>query len=113
MENRSKASPLAELVAVAIASLAAGYAIGAAITVHLQDQSRLEQPPFVNKALDLYSHGKVSRGYLLSRYAPTVVYLPNMTCVAMKPRKPFAGGEDTMCFDKSERQLLFYYTNGD
>ena len=46
-------------------------------------------------------------------YNPVIVYLPEMTCVAMKPRKAFAGGEDTMCFDKDETGFLFYYRNGD
>jgi hypothetical protein len=113
MKDGFRTSPVARVIAIALVALTIGYVMGAAITVRQQDQSRLERTPLVNKALDLYGHGKVTREDLLKRYDPTVVYLPNMTCVAMKPRRPFVGGEDTMCFDKNERRFLFYFTNGD
>src|SRR4051794_3299794 len=103
MDNRVVASPAAKAVAVATLALTVGYIIGAAVTMRQQHRSRLKQTPLVNKALDLYGHGKVSREDLLRSYNPTVVYLPTMTCIAMKSRRAFAlGGETTMCFDKSE-----------
>jgi len=72
----------------------------------------MDQEFVVNKALDLYGHGKVSREYLLRQYDPVVVHLPDKTCVAMKSRKPTVDGEDVMCFDKSEERLLFTYSPG-
>jgi hypothetical protein len=113
MENRFVASSVTRVAAVAMMSLAVGYIIGAAIAVHDADVARLDQTPFVNTALDIYGHGKVSRDDLLQRYNPTTVYLPNMTCVAMKPRRLSLGGEDVLCFDKAEKRLLFSYTSGD
>jgi hypothetical protein len=75
-------------------------------------ESRTPDDPIVNKALDIYGKGKVSRSDLLRSYDVNVVYLPNMTCVGLNLRPGTAGGDDTMCFDKSEK-LVLTYVNGD
>ena len=108
-------SPFATFVAVSFVSLAVGYVLGVALTLHFQEESRMEREALVNKALDLFGRGRVSREYLLKTYDASVVYLPDKTCVGIKPRKPNLanlGGEDTLCFDKTEQRLLFTYSTG-
>src|SRR4051794_2944474 len=73
---------------------------------------RPSDEPIVNRALDIYGHGKVSRAALRRSYDINVVYLPTMTCVGFNLRQTTAGGDDTMCFDKSGK-LVLTYTNGD
>lgn len=89
--SMKRLSPFATFVALGFVSLAVGYVLGVALTLHFQEQSRMERGDLVNKALDLYSRGKVSREYLLQRYDTAVVYLPDKTCVGIKPRKPHLG----------------------
>jgi hypothetical protein len=113
MMIRRKLSPLATSIVVGLVALIVGYGFGAALAPSPQNYFWAARTPIVDKALDLYGQGKVSRSDLLRKYQPVVVDLPNMTCVAMKFRTPAAGGEDTMCFDKEERRLLFFYTSGD
>ena len=66
----------------------------------------------VNRALDLYAKGKISRAELLKRYDPVVVHLPKMTCVGLNLRPGILGGDTTMCFDRSNK-FLGYYVSGD
>lgn len=73
---------------------------------------RSADQPYVNKALAIYSKGKVTKEYLLQSVNPAVVYLPNMTCVGLNLRPGVLGGDTTMCFDKNGRQVV-YYVNGD
>ena len=73
---------------------------------------RQSEQALVNRALDIYSKGKVTRAELLKTYDPVVVYLPKMTCVGLNLKPGIAGGDTTMCFDRSER-FLGYYVNGD
>jgi hypothetical protein len=73
---------------------------------------RPSEQALVNHALDIYSKGKVSRAELLKTYDPVVVYLPKMTCVGLNLRPGIAGGDTTMCFDRSNK-FLGYYVNGD
>ena len=77
-------------------------------TSHIRESDE----PVVNKALDIYGKGKVSRADLLKSYDVAVVYLPNMTCVGFNLRAGTAGGDETMCFDKTGRQVVSY-RNGD
>ncbi len=44
---------------------------------------RKSHEPLVNKAVDIYREGKVSRGDVLRDHEPVVVYLPDMTCVGL------------------------------
>jgi len=67
----------------------------------------------VNKALDFYSHGKVSRESLRKTHDINVVYLPEMTCVGLNLKARSAGGDDTVCLDKSGQRVVLQYTNGD
>lgn len=103
------------LLVIGVAAIAAaiGYMVGATLEhgrselwVWSADQS------IVNKALDEYGQGKISRADLLKAYQPMVVYLPDKTCVGMRRRNVSLGGEDTMCFDKAGERLLFYYNTG-
>ena len=66
----------------------------------------------VNKALDIYGKGKVSRADLLKTYYINVVYLPTMTCVGFNLRPGTLGGDETMCFDEHGKQIVSY-RNGD
>ncbi len=103
------------LLLVGVAAIAGdvGYMVGASLE---RGRSELRlwsaDQPVVNKALDEYGHGKISRADLLKVYQPVVIYLPDRTCVGMKPRSEALGGEDTMCFDKAGTRLLFYYNAG-
>lgn len=67
----------------------------------------------MNKALDIYGHGKVSREDLRKSFDLNVVYLPTMTCVGFNLLPGTAGGSDTMCFDKSGQRVVLKYRNGD
>jgi hypothetical protein len=111
MIGHAKPTPLLITAAVGFVAMLVGYVLGSVITLRAQSEAQQNQPPIVNKALDLYGHGRLSRERLLRTYTPVVVGLPRMTCVAMKPRRPQAGGEDTMCFDATGR-LLFIYNGG-
>ena len=73
---------------------------------------RASEEAIVNKALDIYGHGKVSREELRRSYDINVVHLSTMTCVGFNLRPGTAGGDDTMCFDRSDN-LVLTYTNGD
>jgi hypothetical protein len=63
----------------------------------------------VNKALDLYDHGKTSRENLRKDFDIVVAHLPNMTCIGLKQKPGVSGADETMCFDKSGRRLVFQY----
>ncbi len=62
----------------------------------------------VEKALDIYSKGKVSREEILKSVNPVVVYLPDMNCVGLNLKEGVLGGDTTICFDKRGNQVLFY-----
>ena len=106
------ALPLLVLGVAAIAG-AIGYTVGATFE---RDRSELRvwgvDEPIVNKALDAYGHGKISHADLLKSLQPMIVYLPDKTCVGLRPRDVRLGGEDTLCFDKAGERLLFYYNTG-
>ena len=65
----------------------------------------------VNKALDLYGKGKLSRGEILETVTPVVVYLPTMACVGLNLNEGVLGGDTTVCFDETGKQVV-YYVNG-
>lgn len=74
---------------------------------------RASDDQIINKALDIYGHGKVSRENLRKSYDLNVVYLPQMTCVGFNLRPGTAGGDDTLCLDKAGQRVVLQYTNGD
>src|SRR4051812_13610378 len=74
---------------------------------------RPSEEAIVNKALDIYGHGKVSREDLRKSFDINVVYLPTMTCVGFNLLPGTAGGDETMCFDKSGQNVVITYRNGD
>lgn len=73
---------------------------------------RESDEPIVNKALDDYGKGKISRTDLLKTYDVVIVYLPNMACVGFNLRGGMAGGDETFCYDKVGRKVVSY-RNGD
>ena len=73
---------------------------------------RPSERAIVDKALEIYGKGKVDRTQLLNRYNPVVVYLPDMTCVGINLKAGIAGGDTTICFDRTGKQVV-YYINGD
>jgi hypothetical protein len=74
---------------------------------------RASEEPIVNKALDIYGHGKISRKDLRKSFDLNVVYLPSMTCVGFNLLPGTLGGDDTICFDKSGQRVVLKYRNGD
>ncbi len=102
--------PWALLMAAAAVALATGYSIGD--RQPRQPLIRASDEPLVNRALDIYGHGKVSREDLRKTFDLAVVYLPKMTCVGFNLKPGTAGGDETMCLDASGRVVLFY-RNGD
>ena len=66
----------------------------------------------VNRALDVYGKGKVDRDQLRRSFDIAVVYLPKMTCVGFNVKAGTAGGDETLCFDKTGREVISY-SNGD
>ena len=76
-------------------------------------QIRTSDEPIVDKAQDIYGHGKVSREDLRGSYDINIVYLPQMTCVGFNLRPGTAGGDDTLCLDKAGQRVVLHYTNGD
>jgi hypothetical protein len=74
---------------------------------------RASDEQIVNKALDIYGHGKVSREDLRRSYDINVVYLPQMTCVGFNLKPGTAGGDDALCLDKAGQRVVLQYTNGD
>jgi hypothetical protein len=65
----------------------------------------------VNRALDAYGKGKISRETVLGSSNVQVVYLPHMTCIGFNLKHGTVGGDETLCFDDDGRQVLSY-TNG-
>ncbi len=64
--------------------------------------------PIVSKAIKSYTKGKVTESEFLRNVGPSVVYLPNMTCVGLNLKENTFGGDTTICYDKNGRQVLYY-----
>ena len=92
-----------------------GYGIGEYHRWHTSEPSFISPSaePIVNRALDIYGHGKVSREGLRRSYDINVVYLPTMTCVGFNLLPQTLGGGDTMCLDKSGQRVVQWYHNGE
>lgn len=72
----------------------------------------MRDDPIIDKALDFYGHGKLSRVAIRKSYDLNVVYLPTMTCVGFNLLPGTAGGDDTLCLDETGKVVLTY-TNGE
>lgn len=74
----------------------------------LADYGPVERP-YVQRAVDSFTgHGRISREQVFQRYDPVVVVLPTRTCVGMHLRKGIAGGDTTLCYDQTGREVLRY-----
>jgi hypothetical protein len=69
--------------------------------------------PIVDKALDIYGNGKLSRESIRKSSDLNVVYLPTMTFVGFNVLPGAAGGDDTICLDKSGQRVVLKYRDGD
>lgn len=73
---------------------------------------RESDEPVINRALDIYSKGKMNREQLRRSFNIAVVYLPKMTCVGLNAKAGTAGGDETICLDGNGNQVL-YHVSGD
>ena len=86
-----------------------GYAVRSSEWMRpVAPRTAFRDDPIVEKALDVYGHGKLSREAILKSNDLNVVYLPNMTCVGFNLLPGTAGGDDTMCLDKTGKVVLTY-----
>jgi hypothetical protein len=69
---------------------------------------RPSEEAVVNKALDLYGKGRLSRAEILKNVTPVVVYLPDMTCVGLNLNEGVLGADTTLCFDEAGKQVVYY-----
>lgn len=78
------------------------------------DNIRSLDQHYVDKAIYVHSNGgKTSKGEVLKKYRPAVVYLPEMVCVGLNLKRGIAGGDSTYCFDKRSQKLVVEYLNGE
>ncbi|MDQ3246560.1 MAG: hypothetical protein M3Q52_06670 [Pseudomonadota bacterium] len=89
-------------------AISVGTTLGACSSEQEMPHVRPSEETLVHKALDIYREGKVSRAELLKTYDPVVVYLPKMTCVGLNLKDDSFGGDQTMCFDRSGKQVVSY-----
>jgi hypothetical protein len=101
------------LGAAGLVGCVVGYAVRSTEWMRAVAPRTAFRDPIVDKALDIYGHGKVSRERLRKSYDLNVVYLPSMTCVGFNLLPGTAGGDDTICLDKSGKRVVLTYTNGD
>jgi hypothetical protein len=97
-----------------------GAVAAAAVSGYLIGSSKYVRPapcyagplndPIVNKALDLYGNGVMSREEVRTSVDVNVVHLRDMTCVGFNLLPGTAGGSDTMCLDHSGKRVLSYRT---
>ena len=79
-----------------------------------EGNTRTYDQPFIDRAIDVHAKGNPkTRAYVLDRYEPSVVYLPDMVCVGLKLKRGIAGGDSTYCFDKQAQKLVVAYHSGD
>jgi hypothetical protein len=72
-----------------------------------------DERAWVDKALALYGGpDAASRKEVLSYTTPTVVYLPDLVCVAFKLKPNTLGGEFTACFSRDTGSVAFTHTEG-
>lgn len=68
----------------------------------------------VKRALELYASSGNSTDPALKRQVyPVVVHLPKMICVGMNLRPGVVGGDETICFNKSDGSIAIRYVNGE
>lgn len=114
MENRPFMHGLPILLgAAALIGGVVGYAIRSSEWTRPVAPRTAFGDPIVDKALDIYGHGKLSREAIRRSHDLNIVYLPTMTCVGFNLLPGTAGGDDTMCLDKSGQHVVLTYRNGD
>ena len=114
MENRPFAHSLPILLgAAALIGGVVGYAIRSSEWMRPVAPRTAFGDPIVAKALDIYGHGKLSRGAIRKSYDLNVVYFQAKTCVGFNVLPGTAGGDDTMCLDKSGQHVVLTYRSGD
>jgi len=114
MENRPLKHALPILLGAAgLIGGVVGYAIRSSEWIRPVAPRTASNDRIVDKALDIYGHGKLSREGIRRSYDLNVVYLPNMTCVGFNLLPGTAGGDDTMCLDKSGQHVVLTYRDGD
>lgn len=89
--------------------------VASALTCGCAPQSPVEgayDKRFVDRAIEIYSGGKMTRSEVLSDVNPAVVYLPDMVCVGMNLPPNVVGGGTTYCFDKVTLKLKLKYEHG-
>lgn len=65
--------------------------------------------PLVDRALDIYGGGSMSRKDVLRTRYPVVVRLPEMTCVGLNLRRWMLGQDRTICFRNSDGEVVVDY----
>ena len=97
---------------VAIIATLAGALVLSSCTSTRGCPIRESEEALVNRVLDSYGKGKVSREQLRRSFDISIVYFPTMTCVGLNLKAGTAGGDETICFDR-QGQEIFRYRNGD
>jgi hypothetical protein len=114
MENRlSKRTLPILLVGAGLIGGVVGYTVRSSEWMRPIAPRTAFRDPIVDKALDIYGHGKVSREEIRRSNDINVVYLPTMTCVGFNLLPGTLGGDDTMCFDPSGQRVVLQHRNGD
>ena len=101
------------LGAAGLVGCVVGYAVRSAEWMRPVAPRTAFTDPIVDKALDIYGHGKLSRDAVRKSRDVNVVYLPSMTCVGFNLLPGTAGGDDTICLDKSGTRVVLAYRDGD
>lgn len=76
------------------------------------DRFRKADRELVERAIKDYAKGKVSRDFVLESHDPSVVHLEDRDCVGLNLRKDYAGGDTTLCYNRSGK-LIGVNTVGD
>ncbi len=66
----------------------------------------LAEQPLVDRALDIYGAGTLTRKESLRKVYPVVVRLPEMTCVGLNPRLGRMAHATTICFRDSDGTVV-------
>lgn len=77
------------------------------VPYHVSDQI------LVDRAIAIYSGGgRITKDKAMEEVYPVVVHLPDRSCVGLNLRPGMAGGDTTICFRRSDGELILNYVNG-